>query len=142
MNRKAKISTKKNGQIHIDFFGLDSDINNFFTDVKATLIESIASIQKSMQNRGGGLLDICLVNSTTALKGYYQLHCTFETLDAMGANFINSCLEQVAKTFEAEALDYRAFKAKNSFPEVVLSILSNAVPECIVRAQVTHFKLC
>jgi hydroxymethylglutaryl-CoA reductase len=90
-----------------------------------------------MQNRGGGLLDICLVNSTTALKGYYQLHCTFETLDAMGANFINSCLEQVAKTFEAEALDYRAFKAKNSFPEVVLSILSNAVPECIVRAQVS-----
>ena len=131
------LSTKKNGQIHIDFFGLDSDINNFFTDVKATLIDSIASIQKSMQNRGGGLLDICLVNSTTALKGYYQLHCTFETLDAMGANFINSCLEQVAKTFEAEALDYRAFKAKNRFPEVVLSILSNAVPECIVRAQVS-----
>ena len=131
------LSTKKNGQIHLDFYGLEDDISSFFTDVKPTLIESIASIQKSMQNRGGGLLDISLINSTTLLKGYYQLHCTFETLDAMGANFINSCLEQIAKTFETEALDYKAFKSKNSFPEIVLSILSNAVPECLVRAKVS-----
>ena len=113
------LSTTKNGQIHIDFFGLDSDIKNFFTDVKPTLIESIASIQKSMQHRGGGLLDISLINSTTVLEGYYQLHCTFETLDAMGANFINSCREQIAKTFETEAVDYNAFTSKKSFPEVV-----------------------
>jgi hydroxymethylglutaryl-CoA reductase len=131
------ISTQKNGQIHFDFFGKDSNLHNFFSEVKLKLIQSIDSIQKSMQERGGGLIDISLVNSTDALEGYYQLHCTFETLDAMGANFINSCLEQIAKTFEAEALDYTTFKSDNIFPEIVLSILSNAVPECLVRAEVS-----
>ena len=131
------ISTQKNGQIHFDFFGEDSNLNIFFSEVKPKLIQSIDAIQKSMQRRGGGLTDISLVNSTDALEGYYQLHCTFETLDAMGANFINSCLERIAETFEAEALDYKIFKSDNIFPKVVLSILSNAVPECLVRAVVS-----
>jgi hydroxymethylglutaryl-CoA reductase len=131
------ITTQKNGQIHFDFFGKDSNLHNFFTEVKPKLVQSIETIQKSMQKRGGGLINISLVNSTDALEGYYQLHCTFETLDAMGANFINSCLEKIAKTFEAEAHDYTTFKTDNTFPEVVLSILSNAVPECLVRAEVS-----
>ncbi|MGK0175054.1 MAG: hydroxymethylglutaryl-CoA reductase, partial [Ulvibacter sp.] len=131
------ISTQKNGQIHFDFFGKNSNLNNFFSEVKPKLVESIDAIQKSMRKRGGGLTDISLVNSTDALEGYYQLHCTFETLDAMGANFINSCLERIAKTFEAEAHSYTTFKSDNIFPEVVLSILSNAVPECLVRAEVS-----
>jgi hydroxymethylglutaryl-CoA reductase len=131
------ISTQKNGQIHIDFFGKDSDINNFFSEVKPKLIQSIDAIQNSMQKRGGGLTGITLVNSTDALEGYYQLHCTFETLDAMGANFINSCLETIAKTFEAEAQNYISFKTNIVFPEIVLSILSNSVPECMVRAELS-----
>ena len=55
-----------------------------------------------MKKRGGGLIDIKLINSTKSLEGYYQLHCTFETHDAMGANFINSCLEQFASTLKNE----------------------------------------
>jgi len=131
------ISTQKNGQIHIDFFGLGSNLHTFFSEVKPKLVQCIDTIQNSMQKRGGGLIDISLVNSTNALEGYYQLHCTFETLDAMGANFINSCLERIAKTFEMLAHDYTTFKSDNIFPEVVLSILSNAVPECLVRAEVS-----
>ncbi|WP_121906609.1 hydroxymethylglutaryl-CoA reductase, degradative [Ulvibacter antarcticus] len=131
------ISTQKNGQVHVNFFGKQSDISTFFSEVKPKLIESIASLQKNMQKRGGGLIDIVLLNSTKALNGYYQLHCTFETLDAMGANFINSCLEEIARTFETEASTYTPFKNCNQSPEVVLSILSNFVPECLVRAQVS-----
>ena len=130
------ISTQKNGQIHIDFFGLESKLQSFFSEVKHKLVQSIDALQKNMQKRGGGLTDISLVNSTDSLEGYYQLHCTFETLDAMGANFINSCLEKIAKTFEVEAHDYVPFKNDTTYPEVVLSILSNAVPECLVRAEV------
>ena len=55
----------------------------------------------------------------------------------MGANFINSCLEEIAKTFEGEAASFKAFIEQNIFPEIVLSILSNYVPECLVRAQVS-----
>ncbi len=131
------ISTQKNGQVHINFFGNSQDITTFFSEVKPQLIESIDAIQKNMRNRGGGLIDIELINSTAKLDGYYQLHCTFETLDAMGANFINSCLETIAKTFELLAKGHVAFEQSNFRPEVVMSILSNFVPECLVRAEVS-----
>jgi len=130
------ISTTKNGQIHINYFGNDKDLQDFFTQIKASLLNSISAIEKNMKKRGGGLLDITLINSTKALKGYYQLHCTFETKDAMGANFINTCLEEIAKTFENNTKTFSNFTKSNSYPEVVISILSNYVPECLVRASV------
>ncbi|MEZ4859446.1 MAG: hydroxymethylglutaryl-CoA reductase, degradative [Flavobacteriaceae bacterium] len=131
------ISTEKNGQVHITFYGEKEALHSYFNTVKPKLIDSIASLQKNMQQRGGGLLDIKLIDCTQKLKGYFQLHATFETLDAMGANFINSCLEQFAKIFETEAITFEAFKSKNQFPEVVMSILSNYVPNCLVKAEVS-----
>lgn len=130
------ISTVKNGQIHINFYGADSLIQKFFSENKSQLLDSISAIEYSMKKRGGGLLDIELINSTKLLKGYYQLHCTFETKDAMGANFINTCLEEIAKTFEKNSKNYSEFSHLNNYPEVVMSILSNYVPECLVRAEV------
>lgn len=134
------ISTEKNGQVHLNFYGNESDLTTFFTEVKPKLIESISSLQKNMKERGGGLLDIQLINSTAALEGYYQIHCTFETMNAMGANFINSCLENIANTFETEAESFSAFKNTDHYPEVVLSILSNYAPNCLARAEV-HCKI-
>ncbi len=128
------ISTIKNGQIHINFFGNDIDFQDFFSEIKSTLIKSITDIERNMKKRGGGLLDVSLINSTKALEGYYQLHCTFETQNAMGANFINTCLEEIAKTFENLAKSYSAFVKDNIYPEVAISILSNYVPECLVSA--------
>ena len=130
------ISTVKNGQIHINFYGEDSLIQKFFSENKSQILDSISAIEYSMKKRGGGLLDIELINSTKLLKGYYQLHCTFETKDAMGANFINTCLEEIAKTFEKNSKNYSEFSHLNNYPEVVMSILSNYVPECLVRAEV------
>ena len=43
----------------------------------------------------------------------------------MGANFINSCLEAIAATFRNDSI------------QIVMSILSNYVPECLVRAEVS-----
>ncbi len=130
------ISTIKNGQVHLNYYGNDSTIQSFFKEVKPKLFASISGIEANMKKRGGGLLDIILKNSTEALEGYYQLHCTFETNDAMGANFINTCLETIAKTFKFEAGIYSSFTENNSVPEIVISILSNYVPECLVKAQV------
>ncbi|PHS68486.1 MAG: hydroxymethylglutaryl-CoA reductase, degradative [Flavobacterium sp.] len=130
------ISTTKNGQVHINYYGNDTAIQSFFKEIKPKLFASISGIEANMKKRGGGLLDILLKNSTKALEGYYQLHCTFETNDAMGANFINTCLESIAKTFEFEAEKHASFTDNNSIPEVVISILSNYVPECLVKAQV------
>ncbi len=131
------ISTTKNGQVHFNFFGSKENLHAFFISVKEKLKQSIAPISKNMEKRGGGLLDIELVDKTKDLENYYQLHCTFETLDAMGANFINSCLEQFAATLREEAGQFPPFKADNEKLEVVMSILSNYVPECLVRAEVS-----
>ncbi|MCL4158724.1 UNVERIFIED_CONTAM: hypothetical protein GTU68_057621 [Idotea baltica] len=78
-----------------------------------------------MRKRGGGVLDIELRNKTAELNNYYQLHITFDTVDSMGANFINSCLETIAATFKKEDI------------EIVMSILSNYIPDCLVKAEVS-----
>lgn len=131
------ISTTKIGQVHFMYNGSFDKLQKFFTSVKPKLIEAIKHITKSMEQRGGGILDIELKDKTNNLKDYYQLHATFETLDAMGANFINSCLEQFAKTFKTEALHSNHFSEAESHIEIVMSILSNYVPNCLVRAEVS-----
>ncbi len=55
----------------------------------------------------------------------------------MGANFINSCLEQFAKILKEEALSYDLFSETEKNIQVIMSILSNYVPNCIVRAEVS-----
>lgn len=131
------ISTEKIGQIHFMFKGQSQELQSFFKLIKADLINSIKGITQNMEKRGGGLTNIELRNKTAALENYYQLHCTFETLDAMGANFINSCLEMMAKTLLEKALEFQGFSSKESDLEVVMSILSNYVPNCLVRAEVS-----
>lgn len=126
------ISTQKIGQVHFIFKGDFNTLKLFFETVKPKLIASTSHITKNMEQRGGGILDIELRNKSKDLDHYYQLHSTFETLDAMGANFINSCLEQFASTFKAEAETNLEGELN-----IVMSILSNYVPNCIVRAQVS-----
>ncbi|MFD2822949.1 hydroxymethylglutaryl-CoA reductase, degradative [Lacinutrix iliipiscaria] len=126
------ISTTKIGQVHFMYHGDFKTLQKFFDSVKPQLIHATKPITKNMEKRGGGILDIVLIDKTKDIKGYYQLHATFETLDAMGANFINSCLEQFAKTFKTEAE-----KQLDKTIEIVMSILSNYVPECLVRAEVS-----
>ena len=135
---KARVlNTEKIGQVHFSFGGDFEKLNNFFKIVKPKLIASIESIQANMKKRGGGLLDIKLCDKTAEIKNYYQLHCTFETKDAMGANFINTCLETFAKTFQNEALSYAAFSEAEKNIEIIMSILSNYVPNCLVKAEVS-----
>lgn len=119
------VSTTKIGQVHFMYEGNKTDLENYFNQQKPLLLKATASITKNMEKRGGGILDIQLVDKTNKLDNYYQLHVTFETKDSMGANFINSCLEAIAKTFRKDDI------------EVVMSILSNYVPQCIVKAEVS-----
>ncbi|WP_417875801.1 hydroxymethylglutaryl-CoA reductase, degradative [Winogradskyella sediminis] len=135
---KAKVlSTEKIGQVHFIYNGAYDKLKAFFEFVKPKLIKETASITKNMERRGGGVLDIELRNKSEDLPHYFQLHATFETLDAMGANFINSCLEQFATTFKTEALQFEHFNSEEQNITIVMSILSNYVPQCLVRAEVS-----
>ncbi|WP_179022085.1 hydroxymethylglutaryl-CoA reductase, degradative [Winogradskyella forsetii] len=135
---KAEVlSTEKIGQVHFIYKGDYGKLEAFFNHVKPKLISETASMTKSMERRGGGILNIELRNKSQDLPNYYQLHATFETLDAMGANFINSCLEQFATTFKTEAEQFEHFNAEEKNISMVMSILSNYVPQCLVRAEVS-----
>lgn len=131
------ISTTKIGQVHFMFHGNPKTLEAFFKDIKPKLFEDAKPITKNMEQRGGGIIDITLRDKTEDIQGYFQLHASFETLNAMGANFINSCLEQFAKTFKQEALLYKDFTAEEQDIQIVMSILSNYVPDCLVRAEVS-----
>jgi hydroxymethylglutaryl-CoA reductase len=130
------ISTTKIGQVHFMFHGSFKTLQAYFKHIKPKLIEEAKPITKSMEERGGGIIDIQLKDKTQDISGYYQLHVTFDTIDAMGANFINSCLEQFSKTFKREAQTFEAFTKKEKNVDIIMSILSNYVPECLVRAEV------
>ena len=135
--KASVINTEKIGQVHFIFKGETSKLIDFFKSAKSKFFEATESITKNMQKRGGGILDIELRNKSNLIPNYFQLHATFETKDAMGANFINSCLEQFAKTLQQEARNYDAFSDEEKNIEVIMSILSNYVPNCIVRAEVS-----
>lgn len=136
------ISTTKIGHTHFIFdpenqtFSL---LNEFFkSDLKFKLFEETSEINKNMQNRGGGILTIELIDKTKDIKGYYQLKASFDTKDSMGANFINSCLEQFGKILNREINQSEKFNntQKNSL-QIIMNIVSNYTPNCLVRAEVS-----
>ena len=131
------LNTEKIGQVHFMYTGEELKLNDYFEQVQTKFYEETEGLTKNMQKRGGGILSIELRNKTHLIPNYYQLHATFETKDSMGANFINSCLEQFAKTLKEEASSYSNFSETEKNIEVVMSILSNYVPNCIVRAEVS-----
>ncbi|MDO6802276.1 hydroxymethylglutaryl-CoA reductase, degradative [Wenyingzhuangia sp. 1_MG-2023] len=119
------INTVKVGQVHFMYEGNTSDLQSYFKFKKEDLIAATQVITKNMRKRGGGILNIELRDKTDDLENYYQLHVTFETKDSMGANFINSCLEVMAEEFKKDDI------------QIVMSILSNYVPNCLVKASVS-----
>lgn len=129
-------NTEKIGQVHFIFNGDKAKLQHFFNEIKHKFYEDTNATTANMQKRGGGIIDIVLKDKTSALENYYQLHATFQTKDSMGANFINSCLEQFAKTLKREAVAYADFTSEEKDIEVIMSILSNYVTNCVVRVEV------
>ncbi|RKN83368.1 hydroxymethylglutaryl-CoA reductase, degradative [Ulvibacterium marinum] len=134
---KAQVlGMEKIGQVHFIYKGNRQNLEKYFEYVKPKLISAAKPITQNMERRGGGISNIELKDKTEVLENYYQLHCTFETLDAMGANFINSCLEEFAKVLKVEAQTFPSFAENEREIDVVMSILSNYVPDCLVRVEV------
>lgn len=131
------INTEKIGQVHFMYEGEYNKLHDFFQILLPKLYEATQPITRNMQTRGGGITAIELRNKTDIIPNYYQIHASFQTADSMGANFINSCLEQFAVTLKIEAKNYTNFNDNEREIEVVMSILSNYVPNCIVRAEVS-----
>lgn len=131
------IGTEKIGQVHFNYFGNQDKLTAFFDYILPFFYSETASITKNMIKRGGGITNIQLIDKTDFLPHYYQIHATFETKNSMGANFINTCLEQFAKTLTAHAQSFELFHENEKDIEIVMCILSNYVTNCVVRAEVS-----
>ena len=130
------ISNKKNGQIHFLFKGRKESIEKLVKDNVSDLIKSADEITKKMRARGGGINKIILIDKSNDLSHYFQLAVDFITVDSMGANFINSCLEKISKTFKELVLKSKHLKDSEKEIEIIMSILSNYTPNCLVEASV------
>lgn len=132
------LSTEKIGNVHFVFAGDKNKLAHFIEALQPVFRNRTADITKNMEKRGGGILAIDLVDKTTELANYYQLHATFDTKDSMGANFINSCLEEFANVLREEVEKFNDFTTtEKESMQVIMSILSNYVPNCLVRAEVS-----
>ncbi len=130
------LSTNKVGHIHFIWKGDKKKLFNFFNLNKSALLFSVKDLVSNMEKRGGGVVDLVLKDKTSELDNYFQVEGKFETCDAMGANFINSVLEVMAGRLQELALEYESFSDSEKDLEVVMSILSNYTPECVVSAYV------
>lgn len=128
------VSTRKVGQVHFTWMGLDkSELKHFFSYQREALLNSVNFLTENMNKRGGGIVGFELVDKTSELDHYWQLKLEFETCDAMGANFINSVLEEMARQFRQKIQD-SSLQWKEI--EVIMCILSNFTPDCTVEAWV------
>lgn len=131
------VDTKKIGQVHFKWKGNKVKFEEAFDDLKQQLIADTDEITARMRERGGGILDFELVDFTAQEPDLYQLRVFFKTCDSMGANFINSCLETFGSTLELFCLQRASFTEAERDVQVVMSILSNYTPECLVRSEVS-----
>lgn len=132
---KARVlSTTKVGQVHFQWQGDKEKFLAFFEESKEDLLKSVAHITANMERRGGGITNLELVDMTDKIESYWQLKVSAETCNAMGANFINSILEEMAQVFKRKVLTHPGFEANEKEVHVIMCILSNYTPECVVEA--------
>ena len=129
------ISTEKIGHVHFMYEGDATPLFDNIHLLEEQLRVVTAELTANMESRGGGITSITLVDKRPQLAHYFQLEVCFETCDSMGANFINSNLEVMASSLEQFAKDHVQLEANKL--EVVMRILSNYTPHCIVKASVS-----
>jgi hydroxymethylglutaryl-CoA reductase len=134
--RAEVLSTHKIGQVHFIWKGDYQKLQSLLPDLKTSLIRDVKPITANMEARGGGVLDIELLNYSSKISDYYQLRVSFETVDSMGANFINSVLEEFARLLKEFFIKNPVFNDDEKDCEIIMSILSNYTPDCLVKAYV------
>jgi hydroxymethylglutaryl-CoA reductase len=130
------ISTTKVGQVHFSWKGDFEKLKSKMPLLKERLIKETDHITVNMVSRGGGIKNIELVDLSHKMPNYYQLKAYFETVDSMGANFINSCLEEFAEILKDFLNGDASFFGKEKEVEIIMSILSNYTPDCLVKCYV------
>jgi len=123
-----EISTRKRGHVHFTWNGSSGELDKLYKEFEKKLPSYLSELTANMEKRGGGITEVWLSDQHEELQDYYQIGLSFETVDSMGANFINSVLEKTAELLKAES--------EKEYPEkleVIMAILSNYSPGSYVQ---------
>jgi hydroxymethylglutaryl-CoA reductase len=131
------VAAEKLGQLHFRWSGQPERraalLSNLCTRVRA----QTAELTDRMESRGGGVRGLTWKHLPEVAPDYYQLLVRFGTADSMGANFINTVLEAYGDELSRWAANCPELSADERDLEVIMAILSNHTPNCLVRAWVS-----
>ena len=126
----------KTGQVHFSWNGTASFLYDSLDELRKYLILNTIHLTENMAKRGGGIQQIELIDFSEQLPEYFQLRISFDTADSMGANFINSVLEEIAALLKKFYNGSEDQKTPDQRIEIIMAILSNYTPDCIVECYV------
>lgn len=127
------ISTNKLGTVYFKWSGKAAQLTGSWKKCRSFLIDRVKKTTSSMTSRGGGILDLRLIDMTQEIDDLYKLELEVDTVNSMGANFINTCLEEMA---DALIFFFREnFKEEADKAQIIISILSNYTDKCLVTVE-------
>lgn len=135
--RAEVIDTTKLGQVHFRWGGDPARGEALFPALRKRLMADVSHLTENMEKRGGGVRQIQWKHLPDIEPDYYQLQVSFETCDSMGANFINSVLEQFGDTLSRWAARAEGLSGSERELQILMAILSNYTPDCRVRTWVS-----
>lgn len=129
------LGVKKIGQLHFKWNGPNELIQQLFPFLEAYLIDKSKDLTANMEKRGGGVKQMELIDFTHQEANYYQIRIQVDTCDSMGANFINTILERYGHLLKIFIMEHPLIPDRYKDVQVIMAILSNYTPECLVRAE-------
>ena len=130
------IDVRKVGQVHFGWGGDKEKLFALFPTIEKRLLADTDAMTEKMKKRGGGILGMQLIDYTAQIPDYYQIRVEFGTGDAMGANFINSVLEQFGHSLQDFFAEQKDLPEELRKVEIIMTILSNNTPDCRVKVWV------
>ncbi len=130
------VDVRKVGQVHFGWSGDKEKLFALFPEIEKRLLADTDTMTEKMRKRGGGILGMRLIDYSAQIPDYYQIRVEFGTGDAMGANFINSVLEQFGHSLQDFFAERNDLSEDLRKVEIIMTILSNNTPDCRVKVWV------
>ncbi len=127
--KTALVSAIKKGQLHFLYRGNAQKLYARWDDVSADLKTSVNHLTQNMEARGGGILSLKLKQVSGLADYYFQIDMEADTGDSMGANFINSVLEEMGRVLPSLITKH----VDEGETDIIMAILSNHTPGSLVR---------
>ncbi|MBC6995803.1 hydroxymethylglutaryl-CoA reductase [Neolewinella lacunae] len=135
--RAEVLASEKLGQLHFRWSGRPERRASLLSGLCTRVSAQTDHLTARMEERGGGVRGLTWKHLPEVAPDCYQLLVRFGTADSMGANFINTILEAYGRALESWAAECPELADDERDLEVIMAILSNHTPNCVVRAWVS-----